>query len=249
MSIATATRRAHFIDELRGFIIIYIVLYHLIYDLYLFGFDTYWLFSSSMSLLRDCLVTVMVIISGISSLYSHSNFRRGFKVLGCGLAITLITYLFMPSQLIIFGILHFFGTAMIIYALVGKLFARVNWILGFITCMVLFFLTFNVYYGYLGIEALGITIPLPDVLYSSPLLFPLGFSSGGLYSADYYPLMPWLFAFFAGTFIGVPLKNETAPAIFYNKHLPTLSKIGKHTLLIYLVHQPLIYGILTLFCS
>ena len=74
-------------------------------------------------------------------------------------------------------------------------------------------------------------------------LYPVGFMYQGFSSADYFPLMPWLFLFIMGTVLGGwCLKNRenrilTAP-------LPApMTFLGRHSLLIYLIHQPVLYGL------
>ena len=119
-------RRVHFIDELRGFLIIFVVLYHLLYDLtVLFPIGIDWMFSPWMNTLRDIFTGTLIVISGISCLYSRSNIRRGLKTLGCGMILTAATWIAIPDQLIIFGILHFFGCAMLLYGLLARPLARI----------------------------------------------------------------------------------------------------------------------------
>ncbi len=238
--------RVHLLDELRGFIIIFVVVYHLLFDLTVLfpaGMDD-WMFDPWMNNLRDGFVAVLVLISGISCLYSHSNLRRGFKTFAFGMVFTVVTYLFMPSELILFGILHFFGCCMMLYALLEKPISQVPVWLGAGVCILLFFLTKDIYYGKIGL--FGYTVNMPAFFYGKPLLFPLGFASAGITSSDYYPMMPWAFMFFAGAFLGRIIRKGKAPVWFYSSHLPWLAKIGRHTLLIYLVHQPILYSILYL---
>lgn len=238
-------KRVHFLDEMRGFLILFVVGYHLVYDLALFGvIEGSWFFSGTMNNIRNVFVVLLMMISGVASHFSHSNLRRGIKTLACALLLTLVTYFALPSQLILFGILHFFGVAMILYAVLKKPLSKIPPLWGFVGSMLLFCVTFDVYYGVIGIAGWGLTLPLPAFLYNQPLLFPLGFRCTGLTSADYYPLLPWFFAFLAGGFCGDSIKAGRFPTFFYRSHCPPLATIGKHTLLIYLLHQPILYGVM-----
>jgi uncharacterized membrane protein len=107
--------RVHLLDEARGILIIYIVGYHLMFDLTeLYGIDIEWVYSNAVEYARVIAVCMFIIISGISCNYSKSNIKRGVKTFLWGVIITFFTLFAMPEQIIIFGILHFLGVAMII---------------------------------------------------------------------------------------------------------------------------------------
>lgn len=238
-------RRVYLMDELRGILIIGVVLYHLLYDLaVLFPVGIPWMFSDWMNQARNVCTGSLIVISGISCHYSRSNLRRGLRTFGWGMALTLVTGLVMPSQFIIFGILHFFGAAMMLYALLSPLLEKIPTLPGLAGSVLLFLLTWTVYSGFIRVP--GAVIYLPDFLYDKPLLFPLGFACTGITSADYYPLMPWGFLFLAGSFFGRYVKEGRLPDLCYRSHLPRLAWLGTHTMAIYLIHQPVIYGVLTL---
>jgi uncharacterized membrane protein len=65
-------------------------------------------------------------------------------------------------------------------------------------------------------------------------------------SADNFPLLPWGFLFFFGVWLGGPIREGKFPGWFYNVKIPVFPAIGRKTLLIYLLHQPVMYGILWL---
>ena len=75
----------------------------------------------------------------------------------------------------------------------------------------------------------------------NPWLYPLGL--GEFEGADYFPLLPWLFCFLAGSFAGVWAKAGKFPGWMYKSRARWLSWLGKHTLVIYVVHQPVIFGL------
>jgi uncharacterized membrane protein len=111
--------------------------------------------------------------------------------------------------------------------------------------LVLFVLTYGVYQGYVGIPNL-IEIELPWEFYQNNWLIPFGFIPTGFFSSDYFPLFPWIFMFFAGSYFGKLLLQRKMPAFFYQTHSKLLALVGRNTLLIYLVHQPILLVILYL---
>lgn len=237
-------KRVHLIDELRGILIIYVVLYHLTYDLseiFLMDFD--WMYSSWMNTIRNTMTGCLIVIAGISCTFSSSNMKRGLKILGIGFSFTVFTYLFMPDQLILFGILHFFGVSILIYAFLERLLSKIPIFVGMIGSFYLYFFSFHLYEGYIGLFT-RIAIKLPDELKNYGFFYPLGFPVEGMSSADYYPIIPWIFLLIAGSFIGRYLKKENLPKFLYKTHSKKLSFLGRHTLVIYLIHQPIIYGVL-----
>jgi len=75
------------------------------------------------------------------------------------------------------------------------------------------------------------------------LLYALGFPSSSINSADYFPLIPWLFLFLAGTALGLYAKQGRFPSWCVKSRVPTLAWLGRHSLPIYLLHQPVLLGL------
>lgn len=227
-------KRYHLLDFLRGVCILLVVWYHALYNLSeVFG-QNYGFFGSVwLELFRVSFVSVLVLISGISCSLSRSNLKRGIKTLLSGLLVSAVTYIFMPSELILFGVLHFFGVAMLLFAPLKK---PVEKLPAFLVCgvsILLFAITYHIYYA---------DIELPK----SFLLFILGFNTG-FSSADYYPLIPWFFLFLSGAALGRFFARGKVPKLFEANPIKPITFIGRHTLLIYLIHQPLLYGIMYLY--
>jgi uncharacterized membrane protein len=244
------SRRVVFLDELRGLSILLMVVFHGAYDLvYIFGVDIPIFHSEFLQrFLQPFFAGVFILISGIVCRYSRSNLKRGLTALGLGLVMTLVTWRFMPGQLILFGILHLLGVCMILYGLSSRENSgkpdRLPAFGGAALFGLLFALTWNLPNRWLGFPGTPLSLPLPDSLYRYPGLSPLGFFAEGFASADYFPLMPWLFLFFAGSFIGVLFHAGAMPEFFYRSRFPFLAKAGRHTLVIYLLHQPVVYGVM-----
>ena len=111
------------------------------------------------------------------------------------LALTLVTYFIIPSELIVFGILHMLSVCMIVFGLGQKLWDRIPLILGLAVCAVLFLITMPVSDGYLGLPG-TLAWKIPAGWYEFGWLFPLGIHRADFFSADYFPLFPWIFLFF-----------------------------------------------------
>lgn len=234
--------RVWLLDELRGLAILLMVFYHAMYDLvYIFRLPIPIFQYPWMEWLRYFIVTSFMVISGIVCHFSRSNRRRGFLCFGLAMGLTLVTALVMPSQFIAFGILHFMGISMLLYSLIQRGTDPVPPLLGIGLSLLLFSFTWNVGRRLLGWQGL-FTIPLPPWLYQTNWLMPLGFHSPWFSSADYYPLLPWFFLFLTGTFLGVYFKEGRAPRWMYRPHCRPLAAVGRHSILIYLLHQPILYG-------
>ena len=75
-------------------------------------------------------------------------------------------------------------------------------------------------------------------------LFPLGLRAQGFYcGGDYFPLLPWFFVFLLGTWAGRYVKAGRLPQWFYTAKAPRLALVGRHALLLYVLHQPLLYAL------
>lgn len=89
-------------------------------------------------------------------------------------------------------------------------------------------------------------ITLPGFLYANYFTAYLGFYPFGFFSTDYFPLIPWLFLFWAGFYLH-HLAERTAQSLrpLRRSVCPPLGWLGRNSLMLYLLHQPVIYGVLT----
>ncbi|MBQ8670242.1 MAG: DUF1624 domain-containing protein [Oscillospiraceae bacterium] len=240
----TQTGRLYLLDELRGLLILNVVAYHTLFDLcYMFGVDMPWFRTTAAYWWQQWMSGSLIFLAGISCLLTRSNLRRGLKTLGWAMVLTVGTWFVMSDQLILFGVLHFFGCAMLLFALLRPLLDKIPPKVGLVACLALFVFTKNIYYGNVGIPYLW-EVPVPEVFYSTKFLFPLGLPHPHFQSSDYFPLIPWLFLFLAGSFLGRKIPAGKVPAFACRSRLPLLGAIGRRTLVIYLVHQPVIYALL-----
>ena len=239
--------RIHLLDEIRGAAILCMVVFHGLLTLSLF-FDLP--FAGQMVNFFGPAVLwfagLFILLSGISSRLSRSNAKRGGKLLAIALVLTLVTWVLEEKfgfgrVTIWFGILHLLSLSMLLYALLHKGLDKLHPLIALLLFGGLFAATFHLSDGYLGFADL--TLALPDWLTRQRFLFPIGIVGPDFVSADYYPLFPWVFLFFLGASIGRWFKEGKLPAFFYNEHLRPLAACGRHTLMIYLAHQPVIYGL------
>lgn len=236
--------RVHLLDEVRGLSIILMVIYHFFFDLVIiFRVNIPLFYTSSIVFLAHFFAGVFIFISGTVCNYSRSNLKRGVICFLLGLLVSLITYFFNSGYPDLFGILHFLGVSMVLFVLLKKPLSKVPTLLGMIIFAILFIATFNLQNGYLFFENF-LKLPLPESLYETNNFFFLGFHNELFASSDYFPMFPWVFLFFLGSFFGRLLKEDKMPKFFYKKHIPPLAFIGRYTIYIYLIHQPVLMGIL-----
>nr|WP_320161259.1 heparan-alpha-glucosaminide N-acetyltransferase [uncultured Methanoregula sp.] len=232
------------IDCARGIAILMMVIFHTVFDISFFriaevdvsgGFWRYFAYATA---------SLFLLIVGVSLVVSHARAARslagfplakkfvlrGAGIFALGLLVTLATYLYLHEGFIIFGILHLIGVAVMLSPLFFR-FGKKNILIGLVIVLAGFCLT--------GIHGPAYLIPLG--------IFPTAFTS-----VDYTPLFPWLGVVLIGMGIGEFLYHNGIRQ-FSIRNLPDpvvvpLSFLGRHSLVIYLVHQPviiLLLGILT----
>lgn len=238
--------RYHLIDSLRGILVIAMIIYHTMFDVAVFTNNYSLLFDTGAHIFQQCICWGFILLSGMCSAIGKRHLRRGLMVLGGAAIVSFVSYTFMPSQGINFGILAFLGSAMLLMVPLDKLLEKTYAPFGFLLCFVFFLLTKNVPDGNLGFEGL-VFVNLPDFLYQNYVTAYLGFPPRGFMSGDYFPLIPWIFLYVAGYFLWKHFGKKEwlqKPLTF---RIPVLSFIGRHSLLIYLLHQPVCYALVYLF--
>ena len=239
--------RLHLIDELRGFWLINMIIYHAIWDLVnIFHCNWQWYKSDIAFYWQQSICWSFIFISGFCWKMSRKNLKRGLLVFGGGLVITLATLLFMPGSRVIFGVLTLIGSSMLLMIPCDKVLRKVNPLVGVIISFLIFLLVYPVNDGYLGIAGQK-WLMLPRELYTSMFTTYLGFPMPGFWSTDYFSIIPWFFLYMTGYFMhGVVLGERKECKVLTTSICPPLGFIGKHALIIYMLHQPVVYGMLTL---
>jgi uncharacterized membrane protein len=230
--------RIGLLDTLRGLAVLQMIAYHLCYDLaVIYRLHMPWFFGWGAGIWQKCISLSFLLIAGVCTRYSGRPYRRALKIAGCAALITVATSVLYPDQRIVFGILHCMALSMFVYAAGGKWFARTPAWMGFGLCLLLTAATWHVSGGVLGLGAVSVALPAgPD------FLFPLGVIGADFRSADYFPLLPYLFVFLSGSFAGAGL--EKLPAAVRRARVRPLTFLGRHSLLLYMVHQPVLMGVL-----
>jgi len=222
-----AKQRIQIIDALRGIAVVLMVIHHLLYDCVEFLDAPGWLFTNPVfDVLHYVFAGLFIFLSGISSRFSRGNIKRGIKVIIIAAAITLVTYIIdMP---IIFGVLHLLGFSMLFFGLTRKLWDAIPKKAAPL-----------IYIAAIVGSALA-TMKLP---LESEYIWMFGWTQEGFVSFDYFPILPWLFVFLLGTWAGYYIKEKKLPAVFYEASVPVFPAVGRKALLIYVLHQPVLYAI------
>ena len=237
-------KRLHFLDALRGVTLISMIAYHGMWNLvYLFGVQVPWYRGTPGYLWQQSICWTFILLSGFCWSFSRNHVKRGLLVFGGGAVVTAVTCLVMPENRILFGVLTCIGSCMLLLIPVEKGAKKVPAWAGLVLSFALFFLLRNCAEGTLGFEGL-VLCSLPQTFYRNYLTAYLGFPQGGFFSTDYFPLIPWFFLFVAGYFLQRLLDEKGLnEKLFAKGEIPVLNWIGRHSLIVYLLHQPILYGL------
>jgi uncharacterized membrane protein len=226
-------QRLAVIDALRGVALCLMLVYHFTFDLVWFkvlsadfNHDPFWLG------FRGLIVSLFLGLVGVSLVLAHrahpgmaAFWRRVAIIALCAVLVSVASYATFPDTYITFGILHCIAVASILARpLVNT--PRLAVLAG------------------IAIIALGNTVHLP--LFDTPWLNWVGLMTHKPPTEDYVPLLPWLGVVLVGIGIGHwLLAREPDRLTALSRAVPAwLAWMGRHSLLIYLVHQPVLVGIL-----
>ncbi len=249
------------IDEYRGFVVLNMIAYHAIWDLvYMFGVNLQWYKLQPGHIWQQWICWSFIFVSGFCWKMGSHPLKRGLLVYGGGTLISLVTVLVMPSAKVLFGVLTLLGSCMILMIPFDLLFQKVNAWVGIIGSFLLFLFTYSVNRGYFGFGAQKIIV-LPEEWYANGFTTYLGFMEKGFFSTDYFSIIPWSFLFVTGYFLYKLLFNVIKSGNSYKSTdfascrvlsmlqtsvCPPLGWIGRHAFVIYMLHQPVIYVVLSI---
>ena len=164
-------------------------------------------------------------------------------VFGSGALVTLVTLIVMPQNRVVFGVLTCIGSCILVVTAIEKVLRKVPPIAGILCSFFLFLMTKNINAGYIGLGE-GLRFMLPENWYANYVTTYLGFPFARFYSTDYFSLFPWLFLFVTGVFLYEIFDNKNwwECSILQIK-IPVVNFLGRHSLLVYLLHQPIIYAL------
>jgi len=237
----TATRRLWEVDTIRGVAIILMICYHCIFDLSYFGAYSGYMLSTPWQVFARSIGSTFIFVLGVSLTLRVNRLKpeledklfrkfllRGAKIFGWGMVVTVVTYFLLGYGFVVFGILHLLGLSTIL----AYPFLRSRW---------------ASLAGGVAVIVLGIIV----ARFTSPSLWLvwLGVRQLGRYMVDYYPILPWFGIALLGVFAGLTLypggiPRFTLPDLSQKAPIRGLTFLGRHSLLIYLVHQPILLAIL-----
>ncbi|MCF0141766.1 MAG: DUF1624 domain-containing protein, partial [Parasporobacterium sp.] len=230
--------------------IISMMIYHAMWDLWSFnlGVTSEMLFGRKGYIWEQTICYTFIFLSGFCFSLGRHHLKRGLMALGGGIVITVVTLLVIPEARDIFGVLWLIGSSILLMIPLDRLFSRhkdrKGWCGVFlVVALLLFVITRNVNYGYLGFEGFNL-VRLPDALYKGYFMTYLGFSDPTFYSSDYFSLIPWFFLFLSGYFTEKLLKGTGTEEKILTRGFKPLEILGRHSFIIYMLHQVVIYGLI-----
>jgi len=230
--------RIEIIDALRGLSVLLMVAHHLLHNLVAFLGAPTWMFSNPVfDILQPFFAGVFIFLSGVSSRFSHSNIKRGLIAMAIAIVITVVTsFMNMP---IIWGVLHLLAFCMLFYGLTSKIWDKIP------EAVMPYLFVSLIIIGAISTSLISImlTDPIPWI---RDMVSILGWRQRGFISFDFFPIIPWLFVFLLGTWAGIPIKAGKLPQWFYNFTVPFFPMVGRKALIIYIIHQPILYGLIIL---
>ena len=230
---AAAKHRIWELDAFRGVAILAVIVIHLLFDLEYFLGISLGYENPVFQFVKQYGGVVFVVLSGTCVTLGSRSVRRGLIVFGCAMAVTLVTYgmvwlgLDIGSIVVKFGVLHLLGLCMLLWPLFRRLPTWALLAIGIpVVALGYWFATFHV---------------------ASSWLFPLGLTSAGFTSSDFFPLFPHLGWFLLGAVLGrtVYKDKKTRLSQVHEKAAPVrfFCWCGRMSLFLYLFHQPVLYGL------
>jgi uncharacterized membrane protein len=230
------TRRWRALDAARGLAVVAMVAFHLTWDLAHFGYvDRELPWSATMKASGHAIAFAFLFIAGVSLVLAHparvdwrAFWRRFAIIAGAAALVSLGTYFVFPSAFVFFGILHCIVAA----SLLSLAFLRAPWPVT------------------LAVAALFFAAPhvLATPAFNAFWLQWLGLGTTEPMTQDWRPFFPWAGAMLAGVAVARARGNPTPAADAPQVHAPgekALAFLGRHSLSIYLIHQPLLFGLFT----
>lgn len=232
------TERIHWVDSLRGLAILLMIVFHFAFNLDYLEIRLIDLYSGIWLFIGNFVRFSFLSLVGVSlylsykkrkpyKTYLNHQLRRAIKLFLIAMGVTLITWLLFPVDYIRFGVLHLISVAILIGALLIR--HPIIVLISILPILILggAFCSFRL---------------------ETSLFLPLGIMPYNFNTMDYFPIFPWLAVVFFGIVIAYVL--DKLSLLINPKKLPRLQileKIGQKSLIIYLAHQPILFGGLWLF--
>lgn len=232
------------LDILRGFAILFMIILHLFWDLDYFGIlslnKNFYSLNIIVPMMFFLLVGICLAVN--NNKYKHQprkmhlrTVQRGLWILNLGILLTLLTAVFLPDRPILFGVLHCIGCCIILSTLLLR-FKSTNIILA------AFIIVSGLALGFFYTTEDPTMVELATGIHEADI---------GKHTIDYFPILPWFGVCLVGIALGNILYKDNKrryPLPDLSRYKPTklFSWMGQHSLAIYLIHQPLIAGVLFL---
>ena len=235
------------IDLLRGLLIMLMIFGHILWDLDRFGMVP--MNSGIYVALQRTVPPLFFILVGISLIVSKRKIEnktveeekeyykrlivRGLRIFSLGMILTILSLIVMPENPVLFGVLHCIGLSIVLSVP---------------------FLKYRLYSPLFGLIIIFAGSIISQLHVNNPTIFHLsiGFHQTDVwrYTVDYFPLLPWFGFCLMGLFVGDCLycgdkRRFRMPDLSKYRPAKAFQWIGQHSLIIYLVHQPIIAGVLT----
>ena len=235
-------------DLVRGFSVVSMVIFHLCYDLkFIAGYDLEWFEPPLQDVWRCSISWVFLFIAGCMCTLSRNNLRRALEY-GCvALAIWVVTTVAAVDTPISFGIIYCMSACTLVAWALQRIDALPRGRVAAFVLFVGFVALLGLSDGTIGIGPLK--LDLPQELTSVEGLAWLGLPSASFSSGDYYPLLPYLLIYLCGAAMAARWKERGYPAWAYSASVAPLNFVGRHALLVYVIHQPVILGACSLLGS
>lgn len=232
--------RVRIFDAVRGFSVISMVAFHLCYDLrFISGIPLAWFAPPFQHIWRASISWNFVFIAGCMCAFSRNNLKRAGVYLAAAALIFVATTVAAVDDAINFGIIFCMGACTLIEWVLEQAHIAPKGNATAVVLAVCFVLLLGVPRGYIGVGSL--TAALPAAWYSTPWLSWLGLPGPHFVSGDYYPVLPYLLLYLCGT---VWCRNRKStkgfPERLYQPCCKPLEFVGRHSLLVYLLHQPVL---------
>jgi uncharacterized membrane protein len=231
-SLSASPARIAGLDALRGLAIVAMVAYHFCFDLRFFGItrsdfehDPRWLTA------RTLILSSFLLIAGISAVLAQRQplpmarwLRHVAIIAGAALAVSVASYSVFPQSFIWFGVLHAIAVSLVVSRpLVARPLAA----------------------AIVGVLVIAAGLAIADAAFDNRYLGWLGFMTRKPVTEDYVPLFPWTGVLLLGIAAGHALARANFAPLAPLGRLPAaLQWLGRHSLVVYLVHQPLLMGLL-----
>ncbi len=223
------------LDIARTMALLAMAVFHFVFDLELFGFVAPGtIFSAGWRGLAVGTAGSFILLAGVGLVLAHGAgirwtafWRRLAMVAGAAGAISAVTFFAMPGSMIFFGILH----AIAAMSLIGLALLRVP---------VLVLLA-------LAVFAFSAPMWLRDPVFNAPWLWWTGLQTVGIRAMDYEPIFPWIAPFLVGMAGGkLAVARGWVERLAARPTTPLqqwLSWPGRHSLAVYLIHQPVLVAL------